>query len=108
MALVLILQITLSKFCSPVSCKGGAHSEYSRFSFFIFIYNYYPSRCTVKQTNLDGEGGRCSHEHTELLVREFELGTLWDEYGLVGDLVVCFHAFSFFFTKIPILIAIYK
>jgi hypothetical protein len=59
-------------------------------------------------SNLDGEGGWHSHEHTELLVREFELGTLWDEYGLVGDLVVCFHAFSFFFTKIPILIAIYK
>jgi hypothetical protein len=24
-----------------------------------------------------------------LLVEEFELGDLWDEYGLVGDIVVC-------------------
>jgi Plavaka transposase len=26
-----------------------------------------------------------------VLVSEFELGILWDEYGLVGDLVVCNH-----------------
>jgi hypothetical protein len=25
-----------------------------------------------------------------MLVQEFELGTLWDEYGLVGDIVVGF------------------
>lgn len=31
---------------------------------------------------------RRSQAHTELLVQAFELGTLWDEYGLVGDVVV--------------------
>ncbi|KAL6297966.1 hypothetical protein BKA93DRAFT_820601 [Sparassis latifolia] len=38
--------------------------------------------------NLDGPGygWRC-REHTELLVEELELGVLWDEYGLVGDIV---------------------
>jgi hypothetical protein len=46
------------------------------------------SRCTAKRTDLDGGGGRRSREHTELLVNEFELGTLWDEYGLVGDIIV--------------------
>jgi hypothetical protein len=30
-----------------------------------------------------------SQAHTELLVEEFKLGTLWDEYGLVGDITVC-------------------
>jgi len=29
-----------------------------------------------------------SQAHTELLVEMFEFGTLWDEYGLVGDIVV--------------------
>jgi hypothetical protein len=24
-----------------------------------------------------------------MLVEEFELGILWDEYGLVGDIIVC-------------------
>jgi hypothetical protein len=31
---------------------------------------------------------RRSQAHTELLAEEFELGMLWDEYGLVGDIVV--------------------
>ncbi|KAG1800687.1 uncharacterized protein BJ212DRAFT_1287085 [Suillus subaureus] len=31
--------------------------------------------------------GQCSHNHTKVLVKEFELGVLWDEYGLVGDIV---------------------
>ncbi|KAG1873111.1 hypothetical protein F4604DRAFT_1880985 [Suillus subluteus] len=36
----------------------------------------------------DGTYGRCSHDHTEVLVEEFELGVLSDKYGLVGDIVV--------------------
>jgi len=32
---------------------------------------------------------RC-REHTEALVEEGTLGALWDEYGIVGDLVVSF------------------
>ncbi len=36
-----------------------------------------------------GQHVRRSRPHTELVVEEFELGILWDEYGLVGDIVVC-------------------
>lgn len=43
----------------------------------------------LKRGEFNGEGGRRSREHTELLVEEFELGDLWDEYGIVGDVVVC-------------------
>src|SRR5271169_766694 len=47
-------------------------------------------RCTAPANNLDsGHHVRRSQAHTELLVEEFELGMLWDEYGLVGDIVVC-------------------
>jgi len=46
-------------------------------------------RCTADRDDLDGGGGRRSREHTELLVTNLELGVLWDEYGLVGDIVVC-------------------
>ena len=46
-------------------------------------------RCTAKAEALDDENhGRRSREHTEILVEEFELGVLWDEYGLVGDIIV--------------------
>jgi hypothetical protein len=46
--------------------------------------------CTAKDLSVV-DSGRRSREHTEALVSEFELGALWDEYGLVGDLVVCNH-----------------
>jgi hypothetical protein len=46
-------------------------------------------RCTAPARDLDsGQYVRRSQAHTELLVEEFELGMLWDEYGLVGDVVV--------------------
>src|SRR5882762_4591148 len=48
--------------------------------------------CTAK--DLTVAGGRRSREHTEALVSELELGVLWVEYGLVGDLVVCKHLVS--------------
>jgi hypothetical protein len=46
-------------------------------------------RCTTN--NLTVAGGRRSREHMEALVSELELGILWVEYGLVGDLVVSYH-----------------
>src|ERR1700678_2331068 len=43
-----------------------------------------PFRCTAPANDLDsGQHVRCSQAHAELLVKEFELGMLWDEYGLV-------------------------
>lgn len=32
--------------------------------------------------------GRRSREHTEQLIKLFDLSTLWDDYGVVGDLIV--------------------
>ncbi|EGO29746.1 hypothetical protein SERLADRAFT_405629 [Serpula lacrymans var. lacrymans S7.9] len=57
------------------------------------FHDFWPSqkgwcpRCTALPTNLDGEGKRRSEEHTEVLVNCLDLGVLWDEYGIVGDLV---------------------
>lgn len=49
-----------------------------------------PFRCTAPGSDLDsGQYGRRSQAHTDLLVEEFELGTLWEEYGIVGDIAVC-------------------
>jgi len=46
-------------------------------------------RCTAPAKDLDsGHYVRCSQEHAELLGEVFELSTLWDEYGLVRDVVV--------------------
>lgn len=49
------------------------------------------TRCTAIYTNLDGDHDAVSrsHEHTRKLLATFNLKTLWDDYRLVGDLVVC-------------------
>jgi len=48
------------------------------------------TRCTASTKDLDGGDDvvlRC-RRHTDVLVEELELGNLWDQYGLVGDIVV--------------------
>ena len=46
-------------------------------------------RCTAPVKDLNsGHYVRCFQEHAELLGEAFKLGTLWDEYGLVRDVVV--------------------
>jgi hypothetical protein len=50
-------------------------------------------RCTARADDLDGEAGRRSHEHTDLLRSVYDLKTLWSNYGIVGDVVVCFYIY---------------
>lgn len=63
---------------------------------FFTRHHLHVFRCTTGKNNLENPGGRRSNEHTELLVRALELGELWEDYGLVGDIIVC----SFFFFVI--------
>jgi hypothetical protein len=88
-ALGRILQITLSKLSLPASYKDGVHGMLSWPLSFSYCTSDWICSCTAK--DLTVAGGRRSREHTESLVGEFELGVLWDNYGLVGDLVVCNH-----------------
>jgi hypothetical protein len=47
----------------------------------------------------EGEGTRRSRKHTEKLVEVLQLGVLWDEYGLVGDIVVNVFVSRYFFSS---------
>ena len=50
------------------------------------------SRCTVPMVDLDSERHPPrSKEHIDLISAEFELGQLWDKYGLVGNVEVITH-----------------
>ncbi len=70
---------------------------------FVFVSHFSPSclcltRCTARLDDLDNScAGNvlCGCEHTEMLVKEFELGDLWDDYGLVGDIIVRFFHICF-------------
>ena len=84
-----ILQIIPSRLSLPASYKDGVHGMLS----WLLSSSYCKSNwfCSCTSKDLTVANGRRSREHTEALVSEFELGVLWEEYGLVGDVVVCNH-----------------
>ncbi|PSS35368.1 hypothetical protein PHLCEN_2v1705, partial [Hermanssonia centrifuga] len=67
---------------------GPYIADYPEQALLACIVQGWCPKCTASADKLDDAGaGRRSREHTETLVRELELGELWEEYGLVGDLV---------------------
>ena len=52
------------------------------------VYYKWTNRCTADRKNLDGGGVRRSHEHTRLLMETFSVKTLWDDHGVVADILV--------------------
>jgi len=47
------------------------------------------SRCDALPTDLDGPGSHCrSHEKTDFLIKNFDPGILWDNFGVRYDIVV--------------------
>lgn len=68
---------TRYSFVSPLLVHCDAHVSGSR------------RRCTAIPSDLDtGQAPRRSHEHTEALLNVMTARRLWDDYGVVGDLVV--------------------
>lgn len=47
-----------------------------------------PGRCDAPRQNLDGGGDRRTHGVTDALLDSLDLKDLWDDYGIVGDLLV--------------------
>lgn len=50
-------------------------------------------RCTAPSDDLDADAlqyhhGLRSHDHTDKLSEAFSLRELWDDFGIVGDLIV--------------------
>ncbi|OBZ73048.1 hypothetical protein A0H81_06618 [Grifola frondosa] len=67
---------------------GPYIADYPEQALLACIVQGWCPRCTALNNDLDGAGGgRRTREHTEALVADFELGVLWNEYGLIGDIV---------------------
>ncbi|KAJ7822702.1 hypothetical protein B0H13DRAFT_2681657 [Mycena leptocephala] len=45
------------------------------------------ARCDASNKNLDGEGGRRSHTHTDALFDALDHKTMWDDYGIIPDVL---------------------
>lgn len=110
MVLDLILPIIRSKLSLLALSRTGARSS---FQFILINVSLILSRCTASPDNLDGEGGLRSRVHTDVLLESaaIDLKELWDDYGIVGDLIVrfspCFTRYSIEVT-IPSYEAIYE
>jgi len=86
-----ILPITQSKLSLPASYKTGAQSLVFFLSQSARLNHSFPLRCTAPHNDLDGGvGGPRSHVHTSTLLSSgtITLQELWDDYGIVGDLLV--------------------
>jgi len=92
MVLVLTLLTIQSKLCLHVSCKGGAQGLHH----FIIMpsdldLNSHLTRCTADpRKSFKGNANIRSQEHTDFLATNFDIATLWDDYGVVDGVRVCF------------------
>ncbi|KAF8816129.1 hypothetical protein BYT27DRAFT_7221675 [Phlegmacium glaucopus] len=50
------------------------------------VQNWCP-RCTAHHSNLDGEAGQQSKAHRQQAIDCLSLADLWDDYGIVGDII---------------------
>ena len=89
--------------------KAGALSKILFFAI-LHPYIYNCTRCTAPSRDLDGNQHiHRSCAHTDVLGEEFELGILWDEYGIVGDVMVKFpYSYILIITYYFMFLAIYK
>jgi hypothetical protein len=94
----LTLVTTPNKHFSHALSKDGALSECN---LLYFSFRHWQNvRCTVPLRDPNGEGVHRSREHLEMLVNELELGVLWVECGLVGDIVVNLFIYLFRFVSL--------
>ncbi|KAG2095439.1 uncharacterized protein F5147DRAFT_747730 [Suillus discolor] len=92
-----ILKPVMTKY--EVMCCGDGHFRRVIYSLGPYIADYeeqlvlscvvrhWCPKCIAVRTDLDGGGMYCSREHNDFLIEELCADILWDEYGLVGDLV---------------------
>ncbi|KZP25932.1 hypothetical protein FIBSPDRAFT_732975 [Athelia psychrophila] len=66
---------------------GPYIADYPEQALLACIVQGWCPKCTVPLDSPDTLGSRRTRAHSDLLVTELELGVLWEEYGLVGDIV---------------------
>jgi hypothetical protein len=85
------LPITLSNVSWLALSRAGVQSKFDTLAPRKEEYLLAAFRCLAHSKNLDDARQFCkprSQGHTEALMEGLELRELWEEYGLVGDVVV--------------------
>ncbi|KAH9965583.1 hypothetical protein BJV74DRAFT_869979 [Russula compacta] len=66
---------------------GPYIADYPEQALLACIVQGWCPKCTAPADNLDAESGRRSHAHTDALLEQYSLKILWDDYGIVGDII---------------------
>ncbi|KAF5379796.1 hypothetical protein D9615_005664 [Tricholomella constricta] len=74
---------------------GPYIADYPEQALLACIVQGWCPRCTAPSNNLDGKGGRRSHELTLAVIAALDVKTLWEQYGIVSDLLPFTHSFPF-------------
>lgn len=82
--LPIILSRSLLQGLSPAGVRGR----------YLFVLNCsantkFYNRCTALPTDIDGLRGRRTRAFTDVLLETLDSKTLWDEYGIDDDILVC-------------------
>ena len=87
MTLQVLLQIIRSRLHLQELSQGGFQSKYlASLSGSLIIYN---TRCTALPNDIDGLRGRRTWAFIDELLDTLDSKTLWDEYGIDDDILVC-------------------
>ncbi|KAH7930534.1 hypothetical protein BV22DRAFT_1191146 [Leucogyrophana mollusca] len=66
---------------------GPYIADYEEQAILAAIVRNWCPKCLALRTNLDGDALLRCRKHIDALVEELDPGTLWDEYGVIGDVV---------------------
>jgi hypothetical protein len=75
-----------------VLCRGGAHgkSQIVQSIRNTILFWWIFDRCDAHWSDLDSsEAGRRALKHTEALLEAVGEKSLWDDYGIISDILVC-------------------
>jgi Plavaka transposase len=76
-------------FFSPIDWTFKHYVQSESAPFFSMPHANNVCRCDAKPSLLDDPGAHfCSHEKTDFLLKNFDPGILWDEFGIQDDVVV--------------------
>lgn len=93
------LLIMRSKYSLLALCKGGVLSNFVHVHIILISTNVqWSHRCQAWKDYLDKDAIDRSQAFNEMLFEVTSLDIMWEEYGVIGDLVVSYYESNILFT----------
>ncbi|KAJ7913804.1 hypothetical protein B0H13DRAFT_2465417 [Mycena leptocephala] len=74
-------------YCRAIYGLGPYIADYPEQVLLACVVQGWCARCTAARDNLDGPSGRRTQLHTETLFDVLDHGTMWDQYGVIPDVL---------------------